>query len=239
MKFSLLTLFPGLVEGYFSTSVMAKAVERGLVSYEIVDIRDFAQDSHRSCDDYCYGGGPGMVMKPEPIARAFDSMPLQESWVVYPSPSGKSFTQAKAVELSRKDSVVLLCGRYEGVDQRVIDHYIDEELTIGDYVISSGEVAALVIVDAVYRLLDGVINHHSLEEESYERGILEYPHYTRPSEFRGMVVPEVLISGHHEKIRRWRVQKGVEKTLRNRPELLERARRDPEVADILSELEKH
>lgn len=211
MKITVLTLFPEIIKGFFESSIMAKAVDRGLISYEIVDFRDYATDKHRTCDDAPYGGGAGMVLKPEPIAAALDQLDLKNSRVIYPSPSGILFDQAKARELSREDNLVILCGRYEGVDQRIIDAYIDDEISIGDYVISSGEVASLVLIDGVYRLLDGVINQESLEEESFEKGILEYPHYTRPVVFQEREVPEILLSGHHENIRKWRLRKGLEK----------------------------
>lgn len=199
---------------------MAKAVEKELIEYSTVNIRDFAFDRHRTCDDYPYGGGAGMVLKPEPLASALDSVDGLSRRVVYPSPSGVAFTQHYAEELAESDDLVFICGRYEGVDQRIIDMYVDDEISIGDYVISSGEIAVLVIVDAVYRLLDGVINGKSLMEESFMNGLLEYPHYTRPADFRGMKVPDILISGHHAKIDEWRHQKQVEKTRRNRPDLL-------------------
>ena len=236
MKVTVLTLFPKIVRGFFESSVMAKAVDRGLISYELVDFRDYATDKHRSCDDAPYGGGAGMVLKPEPIAAALNRLNLKESRVIYPSPSGKLFDQAKARDLAREDSLIILCGRYEGVDQRVIDAYIDDEISIGDYVISSGEVASLVLIDAVYRLLDGVINQKSLEEESFEKGILEYPHYTRPEVCKGRGVPEVLLSGHHENIRKWRLQKGLEKTMKNRPDLLQPDRMDAEGWELLKTL---
>jgi len=215
-----LTLFPEIIEGYFSSSIMAKAVDKGLVDYEVVDIRSFAEDRHRTCDDYPYGGGAGMVLKPEPLAKALDSVNGLERRVVYPSPSGVLFNQEYAAELSGSPDLVFICGRYEGIDQRIIDLYVDDEISIGDYVISSGEISTLVIVDAVYRLLEGVINGESLVEESFSDGLLEYPHYTRPAVFRGMEVPEILLSGHHARIREWRREKQLEKTGKNRPDLL-------------------
>ncbi len=220
MKITVLTLFPEIIEGYFSSSIMAKAVDKGLVDYEVVDIRSFAEDRHRTCDDYPYGGGAGMVLKPEPLAKALDSVNGLERRVVYPSPSGVLFNQEYAAELSGSPDLVFICGRYEGIDQRIIDLYVDDEISIGDYVISSGEISTLVIVDAVYRLLEGVINGESLVEESFSDGLLEYPHYTRPAVFRGMEVPEILLSGHHARIKEWRREKQLEKTGKNRPDLL-------------------
>lgn len=222
MKFSVLSLFPGIVASFFESSIMARAVERGLVGYELVDIRDFALDRHRTCDDAPYGGGAGMVLKPEPLALALDSLSGKEKRVIYPSPSGRPFTQGLAKELAAEDELVFICGRYEGIDQRIIDLYVDDEISIGDYVISSGEVAALVIIDGVYRLLEGVINGESLSEESFTGGLLEYPHYTRPRVFRNCPVPDILVSGNHGEIDKWRHEMRLEKTMKYRPELLER-----------------
>ena len=220
MKFTILTLFPEIVEGYFKSSIMAKAVEKGIITYQVVDIRSFCLDKYKSCDDYPYGGGAGMVMKTEPLARALDSVNASSIRTIYPSPSGKLFSQKYASALAEEDELVFICGRYEGIDQRIIDSYVDDEICIGDYVISSGEIASLVIVDAVYRLFDGVISRESLEEESFSNGLLEYPQYTRPEVFRGMRVPDVLLSGHHKNIRDWRLMKSLEKTKMNRPDLL-------------------
>lgn len=222
MKFTVLTLFPELVAGYFQSSIMAKAVEKGLVGYDVVNIRDFADDKHRTCDDAPYGGGFGMVLKPEPLGAALDFVRAQEKLVVFPSPAGRLFAQSDAERFAREDEIVLICGRYEGIDQRIIDLYVHEELSIGDYVISSGEVASVVIIDAVYRLLDGVITEGSLLEESHTGGLLEYPHYTRPEVFRGRPVPEVLLSGHHQNIAEWRHQQSLERTRERRPDLLTR-----------------
>ena len=218
----MLTLFPEMVESYFRSSVMAKAVDRELVGYNVVNIRDFATDRHRTCDDAPYGGGYGMVLKPEPLARALDSVGAMDKKVVYPSPAGRLFTQEYAARLAEIPEIVLICGRYEGIDQRIIDLYVHEEVTIGDYVISSGEIASIVIVDAVYRLLEGVITPGSLQEESHVDGLLEYPHYTRPEAFRGRSVPDVLLSGHHEQIREWRREQSIVRTRERRPELLTR-----------------
>lgn len=220
MRITVLTLFPELVEPYFQSSIMGKAVERGLIRFHVVNIRDFATDRHRTCDDAPYGGGAGMVLKAEPLAAALDSCGAAGKRTLYPTPSGRVLTQKILRELSEESELVLICGRYEGIDQRVIDYYVDDELTIGDYVISSGELASLVIIDGIYRLLDGIITSESLAEESFEGGLLEYPHYTRPEEFRGMRVPEVLLSGHHSRIREWRYSKQLEKTRKYRPELL-------------------
>ena len=175
MRFNVLTLFPEIPAAFFESSIMAKAVERGLITYNLVNIRDFAYDKHRTCDDLTYGGGAGMLLLPQPLALTLDSVQAAEKRVIYVTPSGKPFTQAYAAELARDPELVFVCGRYEGIDQRIIDEYVDDEISLGDYVMSSGELAALVIIDAVYRLIDGVISRESLEEESFSDGLLEYP----------------------------------------------------------------
>ena len=199
---------------------MKKAVERGLIDVQFVNIRDFALDKHKTCDDIPYGGGAGMVLKPEPLAAALDSVGAGQKRTLYPTPSGRLFTQAAATELAGEEELIFICGRYEGIDQRIIDEYVDDEISIGDYVLSSGEIASLVIIDAVYRLREGVIKARSLEEESFSDGLLEYPQYTRPEVFRDRKVPEVLLSGHHKNIEAWRREQSVEKTKRLRPDLL-------------------
>ena len=237
MTFTILTLFPGLFSGYLESSILARAIARGLVTVRLVDIRDFAADRHRVCDDAAYGGGPGMVMKPEPIAAALETNRTEGGRVVYLTPAGRPYTQRTAEELSHQGGVTLLCGRYEGIDQRIIDAFVTDEVSVGDYVLSGGEVAAMVVVDTVARLLPGVITGESLQEESFQSGLLEYPHYTRPEEFRGLRVPEILLSGHHEKIRRWRLRQSLEKTRRNRPELLKSESLPEEARELLAEME--
>ena len=224
MKFTVLTLFPDIVKAFFENSIMAKAVEKEIIAYDLVNIRDFALDKHRTCDDGTYGGGAGQLMMPEPLGRALDSVKAKRKFVIYVTPSGKPLTQNLAQELSCKDELVFICGRYEGIDQRIIDSYVDLELSIGDYVMSSGEVAATVVIETVYRLVDGVIKHESLEEESYCDGLLEYPQYTHPEDWKGMKVPPVLLSGNHEEIRKWRLKKRLQKTLAVRPDLISIAR---------------
>jgi len=225
MKFTVLTLFPDIVKAFFENSIMAKAVEKEIIAYDLVNIRDFALDKHRTCDDGTYGGGAGQLMMADPLGRALDSVDARKKYVIYVTPSGKTLNQAMAQELSHKDELVFICGRYEGIDQRIIDSYVDAEISIGDYVMSSGEVAATVVIDTVYRLVDGVINSESLEEESYCDGLLEYPQYTHPEEWKGMKVPPVLLSGNHEEIRKWRLKKRIMKTLANRPDLIMDARK--------------
>ncbi|MCF7945809.1 MAG: tRNA (guanosine(37)-N1)-methyltransferase TrmD [Spirochaetia bacterium] len=236
MNFTVLTLFPEIFNGFFENSIMAKSIQRGFVDYSCTDIRDFAFDRHKTCDDAPYGGGPGMVLKAEPLGRALESVEAGRKRVVYPTPSGKKLDQNYASDLAGEDELVFICGRYEGIDQRIIDLYVDDEISIGDYVISSGEVAAMVIIDAVYRLLDGVISTDSLTEESFSSGLLEYPHYTRPSDYCGKNVPDILLSGHHAEIEKWRLRKSVEKTLRNRPDLIERVKHNKEINSIIDEL---
>ncbi len=221
MRFKILSLFPEIVEGFFKSSIMAKAVDKGLIEYEILNIRDYAYDKHKKCDDYPFGGGAGMVLKAEPLAEALDSINAKNKTVVFPTPSGVKYTQKMAESLAKESEIVLICGRYEGIDQRIIDEYVDHEVSIGDYVISSGEISSLVVIDSIYRLCDGVITKESLQEESFQGKYLEYPHYTRPAEFRGLKVPDILMSGNHEAIEKWRNKKRYEKTLNNRPDLLE------------------
>ena len=238
VRISVLTLFPDIVERYFATSIVGKSVARGALVPTVVDVRDFATDRHRTCDDAPYGGGAGMVLMAEPLSRALESVDAARRYVIFPSPSGRRFDQNAAERLSRIDDFVLICGRYEGIDQRIIDEYVDEELSIGDYVLSSGELAAMVIIDAVYRLRDGIIRPESVREESFQDGLLEYPHYTRPEEFRGRSVPGVLLSGHHERIAQWRREMQLAKTARNRPDLLEKIELTLQERQTIEELSK-
>ena len=227
MKYTVLTLFPEITDAFFSNSIMAKAIKQGIIEYKAVNIRDFAQDKHKTCDDAPYGGGPGMLMLAEPLDLALKSVldgTAVKPRVIYLSPSGRLFNQKLANELAAEKELILICGRYEGIDQRIIDRYADDEISIGDYVLSSGETAALAIIDATYRLIDNVICGDSLFEESFSGGLLEYPQFTRPEIFDTIKVPEVLLSGHHEKIRLWRLEKRVEKTLKQRPDLIQQGR---------------
>ena len=236
MNIDILTLFPEMVRGFFTNSIMARAVKAGLVSYDIIDWRQYAEDKHHKCDDSPFGGGAGMVIKPEPLFKALDRVDAMNKRVVYASPSGKRLTQDYARQLSREPGLVFICGHYEGIDQRIIDRYVDDEICIGDYVITSGEVATLVIIDAVYRLIDGVITDSSLDEESFTGPLLEYPQYTRPETYCGMSVPDILLSGHHANIEKWRLRKRLEKTLSNRPDLLEHASLDEATGRMLEEI---
>ncbi len=222
MRIDVLTLFPEMFEGPFGRSIVGRAAAAGVVELRVHNFRDHAADRHRTVDDAPFGGGPGMVLKPEPVFAAVESLRAsgQRGPLVYLSPKGRSFTQAVAREMAGQAGFILLCGRYEGLDQRVVDHLVDEEISIGDYVLSGGEPAAAVVVDAVVRLLPGALGDDaSPDEESFSDGLLEYPHYTRPAEFRGWAVPEVLLSGNHEAIRRWRREQALALTQTRRPDL--------------------
>jgi len=219
MRIDVLTLFPGPLQAYLSDSIVRRAQDKGLVSVCTVNIRDYAHDRHRTVDDKPYGGGPGMVMKPEPIFEALEAGNLRQAHKVCLSPRGRLLSQQRARELATLPHLVLLCGHYEGVDQRVLDA-MDEELSIGDYVLSNGVVAAMVVIDAVVRLLPGALgNEESTVSESFSDGLLEYPQYTRPAEFRGRAVPEVLLKGNHAEIGRWRRAEAVARTETMRPDL--------------------
>ncbi len=236
MKFDVLSLFPGILEGFFTSSIMARSVERGLVSYALTDIRDYAIDKHHKCDDEIYGGGAGMLMLPGPVSAALEAVDAKKARVVYVSPGGRLFNQEYARELALEERLVIVCGRYEGLDQRVIDTWVSDEISVGDYVLSSGETAAMVIIDAVYRLIPGVITGESLDEESFEGGLLEYPQYTRPAVYDNMEVPDVLVSGHHANITKWRMKKRLEKTLLYRPDLLQGKGLEGELRAMIAEL---
>lgn len=204
------------------SSIIGRACKTGKIEIELVQLRDFAKDSHHACDDYPYGGGAGMVLKPEPLAAALTSLKSRCHRTVYLSPSGRQLDQCVVNEYVCCESILLIAGRYEGVDQRIIDRYVDEELSIGDYVLGGGEVAAMVVIESVARLVPGVINRESLRDESFADNLLEYPHYTRPEEFEGQHVPKILLSGNHKMISAWRHEQRLKKTQRYRPELLER-----------------
>jgi tRNA (guanine37-N1)-methyltransferase len=242
MTFDLVTIFPRMIESGLAEGVVGRARERGLLDIAVHDLRDFTVDRHRSVDDVPYGGGPGMVMKPEPLVKAVERVRQTRGTpgvVLVTSPQGRTFTQAEAVRLSTAPQVTILCGRYEGMDERVLSLVGAEEVSLGDYVLSGGELAALVIVDAVGRLIPGVVgDEQSVEEESFARGVLDYPHYTRPAEFGGLKVPDVLLSGHHAEVRRWRKKAALARTLDRRPELLEQAALDEEERALLNELRR-
>jgi tRNA (guanine37-N1)-methyltransferase len=224
MRISIITIFPGLFEKVFDFGMIRQARKKGLLQIETVDLRDFTEDRHRTVDDRPYGGGEGMVLKPEPIFRAVNfcrGKPEAGSQTVLLSPQGKLFNQAKAKELSLRQHLILICGRYEGVDQRVADHLADEEISVGDFILSGGEFAALLIVDAVSRLIPGLMREgESVLRESFMEGLLDYPQYTRPADFQGWRVPDVLLSGDHMQIRLWREREALRRTRDLRPDLL-------------------
>jgi tRNA (guanine37-N1)-methyltransferase len=241
MTIDIVTIFPAMVDAALKAGVVGRAIESRLLDVVIHDLRDFTTDKHRSVDDMPFGGGPGMVLKAEPIFRALDAIATARGGrltVLLTSPQGTQFTQAGAERLSRVEHVVLLCGRYEGVDERVRSR-VDEELSIGDYVVSGGELPALVVVDAVARFVPGVVgDDQSVAEDSFSRGLLDFPHYTRPAEVGTDRVPDVLLSGNHAEIRRWRKRESLARTLSRRPELLEKASLDDEERRILVELQE-
>jgi tRNA (guanine37-N1)-methyltransferase len=222
MRIDVVTIFPGMLEGPLRESLLGKAIADGLVDVRLHDLREFTEDRHRTVDDESFGGGPGMVMKPEPWFAAVESLGEDRGRVILLSPAGRRLDRDLVHELSEEPHLTLLSGRYEGVDERVVEGLPAEEISIGDYVLSGGELPALVLIEAVTRLIPGVIGREeSHERDSFEDGLLDHPHYTRPAEFRGMVVPEVLRSGHHAEIERWRREAALDKTRRNRPDLLE------------------
>lgn len=223
MLISIISIFPGLFQSVFAESMIKRAQEKGLLEISIYDLRDFSEDKHRRVDDYPYGGGAGMVMKPEPFFKAVRAVrersPVKGKTVLM-SPQGVRLTQDKLKELSKEKHLIILCGHYEGIDERVRSYLADEEISIGDYILTGGEIPAMVMVDALARLIPGVLSTSSLEEESFACGLLEYPQYTRPQEYEGMCVPEILLSGDHEKIRQWRYEEALKRTLKLRPDLL-------------------
>ncbi len=244
LNFEVLTLFPGLLEGPLNESILKRGREKGLLNVTVRNIRDFTEDKHKTADDSPYGGGAGMVLKPEPIFRAFEAVtaehPGEKLRSILLSPQGRLFDQKKAEQLSEETRrIVLLCGHYEAIDERVVDALIDEELSIGDYVLTGGELAALVVIDAVARLLPGVLgDEESSYRDSFGEGLLDHPHYTRPAEFRGRKVPEVLLSGNHSEIEKWRRRESLRATLLKRPDLLETADLLDEDRKILEELKR-
>ncbi len=221
MRFDVVTLFPELIDVYTSNGIIGRAVENGMFKIGYVNLRDYSEDKHKKVDDYPYGGGPGMLLKPEPMFNALDAIKKQNSYVIYLSPKGNLFNQKKAKELSEKEHIILVAGHYEGIDQRIVDKYVDEEISMGDYVLTNGELPVLMIVDAVGRLIPGVLgSDESTVEESHSGSLLEYPQYTRPESYMGLDVPEILLSGHHKKIEEWRRFKAIEITLERRPDMI-------------------
>lgn len=223
MRIDILTLFPRMFEGVLEESIISRAIENDIVKIDAIDFREFSQDKHNRVDDYPFGGGAGMVIKPEPITRALKSIDSYEkAKVIYMSPKGSVLNQKKANELADEEHLVIVCGHYEGIDQRFIDHYVDEEISIGDYVLTGGEIPAMTLIDTVVRLLPGSLGkQESYEEDSHYNGLLEYPHYTRPRVFEEEEVPEVLLSGHHANVDKWRHEKSLEITIEKRPDLID------------------
>jgi len=241
MKIDILTLFPEMFAGPFSSSILKRAQASGLVEINLVNIRDFSTNRHHTVDDTPYGGGAGMVMAPEAIFGAVENVRTKHdsapSRVVLMCPQGRPFSQAMALDLARGKNLVLICGHYEGVDERVRDSLVTDEISIGDYVLTGGELPSMVVVDAITRLIPGVLGESaSVEEESFSAGLLEYPQYTRPRDYRGQAVPEVLLSGHHEEIRKWRRRQSLLRTLERRPELLAQMELTGKDKDILKEI---
>ena len=219
MKFDVLTLFPEMFE-ILNQSIIGKAIEKDLININLINIRDFSKDKHKKVDDTPYGGGAGMVMKPDVVYDAYQSVTDEYAKVIYMSPQGKPLNQKKVEELSKENHLIILCGHYEGIDQRVLDKIVDEEISIGDYVLTGGEIPAMVLIDSVSRYVEGVLKEDSIKEESFSNGLLEYPQYTRPEVFEGMKVPVILLSGHHENIEKWRKEKSLEITKKKRPDIL-------------------
>ena len=237
MRIDFITIFPNMFAPLLAEGVIARGIKKGLLDVRVWDLREYATDRHRSTDDEAYGGGPGMVMLGEPVFRAVEA--VGNGHLVMTSPQGRRFDQRVALELTEKQHVVFLCGRYEGFDHRVHEALQPDEISIGDFVVSGGELPAMLMADAMGRLIPGVVgNTGSVEEDSFFRGLLDYPHYTRPEELRGVRVPDILLSGHHENIRKWRKEQALRATLVKRPDLLETAELDDEAREILSRLGK-
>jgi tRNA (guanine37-N1)-methyltransferase len=238
MKFHVMTLFPEMIEQGLHTSILGRALDAGIISLNTVNIRDYSEDKHRHVDDYPYGGGAGMVMAAEPIAKCYEDICGEgpKKRLVYLTPWGRVFNQDMAKELAREDELVFLCGHYEGVDERVLSRYVTDPVSIGDYVLSGGELPAMVMIDAIARMVPGVLtNEESGETESFENSLLEYPQYTRPEVWRDEAVPEVLLSGHHAKVAEWRMQRSIDRTIQYRPELMEGAVLDKKSAKYYRE----
>jgi tRNA (guanine37-N1)-methyltransferase len=239
VRIDILTLFPEMMESLLNFSIVRRAIELNLVQINVINFREYSKNKHKKVDDYSYGGGAGMLLTVQPIYDCLKSLEgIDQAYKIMTSPQGKTFHQEKAEELSKKDHIVVVCGHYEGMDHRILS-YVDEEISIGDYVLTGGEIPAMVISDTIIRLIPGALNNaESSEIESFSEGLLEYPQYTRPLEFDGQRVPEVLLSGNHEEIRKWRKRASIENTYRRRKELLDIAPLDEEGKKILSEIKE-
>lgn len=240
MKFSVLTLFPEMFESVLGESIIGRALKKEILETEYVNIRDFSEGNYRRVDDYPYGAGGGMVMQPGPIYKAYQSvLGDKKPYVIYMSPQGNVFNQEKARELSRMEHVVILCGHYEGVDERIIEEIVDEEISVGDYVLTGGELPAMIVIDATARMCEGVLDsNETMEVESHYNGLLEYPQYTRPVEFMGRRVPDILLSGHHAKIEEWRREQSLIRTKLKRPDLLKKAEITPKEKEMLKKVRR-
>ncbi|WP_326908930.1 tRNA (guanosine(37)-N1)-methyltransferase TrmD [Sedimentibacter sp. MB31-C6] len=235
MTFDVITLFPELIDVYTKNGIIGRAIDNNTFNLKYVNLREYSEDKHKKVDDYPYGGGPGMLLKPEPMFNALNAIKRDNSYIIYLSPKGNLFTQKKAKELSAKEHIILIAGHYEGIDQRIIDKYVDEEISMGDYVMTSGELPALMIIDAVGRLIPGVLgSDESSIEESHSNNLLEYPQYTRPESYKNIKVPDILLSGHHKKIKEWRRFKAIEVTLDRRPDLI----KDEKIIEEYNKLKK-
>lgn len=238
MKINILTLFPNMFAGFTGESIIKRAIENKLIEVNIIDIRDYTFDKHNQADDTPFGGGAGMVMKPEPLFRALEEIST-DGPVIYTSPQGERLNQKMAIELSGLNEITIIAGHYEGIDERVVEKHVDREISIGDFVLTGGELPAMIIADAVARLIPGVLgNKASYENDSFYNGLLDHPHYTRPAEYEGMEVPEVLLSGHHKNIELWRKKQSLKRTLLRRPELLKKKELDKTEKKLLEEVKK-
>lgn len=237
MRITVLTLFPEFFNSFINTSIIKRALNGDKITFETINYRDYTKDKHNNVDDTICGGGAGMLLTCQPIVDCIKDVKTDNSIVIMLSPQGETFTQQKARDLSKYEHIILLCGHYEGFDERIRD-YVDLEISIGDYVLTGGEAGALVVSDALIRLVDGVIRKDSHEDDSFENGLLEYPQYTRPIDFEGKKVPDVLLSGHHENIRKWRLKESLRKTLKRRPELLNNREFSKEEVKMLDEIKK-
>lgn len=243
MHIDVLTLFPEMIDPVFNTSILKRAQEKGRLSYELTNFRDYTTDRHKKVDDYPYGGGAGMVLAPQPIFDAVDHIRKTRETsprIILMCPQGEQYTQEKAEELAEEDHLIFICGHYEGYDERIRKHLVTDEISIGDYILTGGELGAMVIIDSLARLIPGVLgNKKSASEDSFSTGLLEYPQYTRPENFRGMKVPQVLLSGHHENITSWRLEKSLKRTYQRRPDLLAKKQLTDQEKEILQEIKNN
>ena len=226
MKIDVLTLFPEMFQPVFQTSILKKAAEKEAVQYRVINFRDYSSNKHKTVDDYPYGGGAGMVLKPQPVFDAVDDLTKEETKkprIILMCPQGETYTQKKAEQFAKEDHLIFICGHYEGYDERIRSHVVTDEISIGDYVLTGGELASMVVIDSIVRLLPGVLGKEASHElDSFSTGLLEHPHYTRPAEYKGYKVPDVLLSGNHEKIEQWRSKESLKRTLERRPDLLDK-----------------